>query len=705
MTMTAIPLKQPTAAPAVQSATPVPSSAPRRLWRWGLVLAVLIGTVWKLPRILATPPLRDTVMDKLGIHLPPGTTIGNVTLDWNAPIRLEQIEIPDQENRSLLKIDRVESERTLWQFLSDRSTLGRFVVQHPSLHVVVEADGTNVQAVLSQISAEKKEPRVDSQPRKPIIPLTIEVREGEIEITDHVGQSLARFAAVQSEYRVSSETSTARLQGQANAVSVEPAGKIGWESEWGVGQSAVPGKITVQLERVPLDGLHPYVARFLDRSRFRGEVGGKWSLEWTAVDPESEHPQLLVESTGDFPQLDLAVDGAAPDDKGVRWSPRGLQSHWKGVWDLTQDVLTISQCQLKSELLELSLRGRVEQMAGDRYCHLVGKLDCDLTDLLEFIGRESAKTVVLEGLRLEEIAFDGPLNPDAAETGKPPAENVLQESRSKARLSLKKAEAYSLIAEDVVLDATWRKGKLALSPLSGQVGGGKLVSLPTLDFHTSPVTAEFSKGVVLERVAFNEALTHSWLRLISPFMADTAKLEGTFSLETEGGRVPLGNATTGRLAGNLLVHSAQIGPGPLAERTVGMAAQIQELATLRPAAWYREHSGLTIQDQEIAFELRDGRVYHQDLHLEAGDFVIESKGSVGLDNSLDLALAFPLPDKWFQGGPIIASLKGESLRIGVTGNLKQPEIDGKPLAEFGKRMGARAAGGLLEKLLSRPRRR
>ncbi len=42
-----------------------------------------------------------------------------------------------------------------------------------------------------------------------------------------------------------------------------------------------------------------------------------------------------------------------------------------------------------------------------------------------------------------------------------------------------------------------------------------------------------------------------------------------------------------------------------------------------------------------------------------GDLVVSSAGSVGLDETLDLQVSVPIPDKWTQGKPLLAGLKGE----------------------------------------------
>jgi hypothetical protein len=50
---------------------------------------------------------------------------------------------------------------------------------------------------------------------------------------------------------------------------------------------------------------------------------------------------------------------------------------------------------------------------------------------------------------------------------------------------------------------------------------------------------------------------------------------------------------------------------------------------------------------------------------------------------------------------MLSRLKGEVVSIRVGGTLDDPMIDRRVLADFGKRLGAKAAGGLLQNLLEK----
>ena len=83
------------------------------------------------------------------------------------------------------------------------------------------------------------------------------------------------------------------------------------------------------------------------------------------------------------------------------------------------------------------------------------------------------------------------------------------------------------------------------------------------------------------------------------------------------------------------------------------------------------------------------------------DVVVQSEGSVGLDETIDFRITVPIPDKWTSGKPLLANLQGEVIPLEMQGTLDQPQLDGRALANFGKQIGFKSAGGLLQQLIEK----
>ncbi|HWL09316.1 MAG TPA: hypothetical protein VNQ76_12990, partial [Planctomicrobium sp.] len=111
---------------------------------------------------------------------------------------------------------------------------------------------------------------------------------------------------------------------------------------------------------------------------------------------------------------------------------------------------------------------------------------------------------------------------------------------------------------------------------------------------------------------------------------------------------------------------------------------------------------MEIPEEATNFALQNGRVYHDQFGVMIRNMRVVTTGSVGLDQTLDLKVVMPIPDRWLEGvGPVLQALRGEAIELLVQGTLKEPRLDGRPVADFGKRIGAKAASGLIERILER----
>jgi hypothetical protein len=199
-------------------------------------------------------------------------------------------------------------------------------------------------------------------------------------------------------------------------------------------------------------------------------------------------------------------------------------------------------------------------------------------------------------------------------------------------------------------------------------------------------------------------MCRSWLKYVAPLLAEATRADGRFSLTLDRAAVPLAAPAASDVEGVMAIHHARVGPGPLSERFLWIAQQIKAVIERRPLAPVLNVSSnqwLSLPAQNVAFEMRDGRVYHQNLELTAGDVGIRTQGSVGLDQSLQLVAEVPIRDEWVESDQLLSSLKGQVVRIPIRGELSRPELDGRALQQFAAQMAGEAATRLLEQELSR----
>lgn len=121
------------------------STSPRRVWRRRLLggLATLLVVIYFAPAILAWTPALSMVLNWATQEVNATATIGRARLGWFRPIKLQAIEIIDEEGDELLRVESVETENSLWQLLCNPYELGDIRLLRPYARIVTRVDGSN----------------------------------------------------------------------------------------------------------------------------------------------------------------------------------------------------------------------------------------------------------------------------------------------------------------------------------------------------------------------------------------------------------------------------------------------------------------------------------------------------------------------------------------------------------------------------------
>ncbi len=177
---------------------------------------------------------------------------------------------------------------------------------------------------------------------------------------------------------------------------------------------------------------------------------------------------------------------------------------------------------------------------------------------------------------------------------------------------------------------------------------------------------------ILEEAKLEPSVAQGVLAYIAPVLADATRTGGRFSLSIDGGTFPVGAPEKSRIAGRLTMHEVDLGPGPMVTGIIeAIPGRIQLPTSIRVA-----------DDSRITFLMEDRRVWHEGLEFgvplpKVGSRLdVTSSGSVGLDDKvLDLKLALPIPAEMPADRPVLASLGGKTVSIGIGGVLGQPKIE------------------------------
>ncbi len=197
-----------------------------------------------------------------------------------------------------------------------------------------------------------------------------------------------------------------------------------------------------------------------------------------------------------------------------------------------------------------------------------------------------------------------------------------------------------------------------------------------------PWLLEIDAGRAIDHVRVTPEMCDAWLKYALPVLADVTESQGEFSLDLEGGRIPLASPATGQTAGMITLHTVDVGPGPLAEQFLSAVATLAEAIGVEAAVQPRQLN--LARESQVEFRLVDGRVYHRGLRLELPRMSIETYGWVGFDQSLAMMAEIRLSDPKLLKGPLAALLTSKPLQLPIGGTLKKPVIDTHELRSSGR---------------------
>jgi translocation and assembly module TamB len=253
---------------------------------------------------------------------------------------------------------------------------------------------------------------------------------------------------------------------------------------------------------------------------------------------------------------------------------------------------------------------------------------------------------------------------------------------------------------DVPVNVT--AGKLTTAaeiPVSGGVLRWDIFSdltAPNLVIQQKPMT-------VLENVAITREMCSGWLKYVAPLLAEATSIDGRLSLALQRAEFTPSDLTKQTVEGQLLMHKAEVGPGPLSNELIGVVKQIDQI---RKADFTQPVSApnrvwLQLPQQQIAFAMVQGRVYHKDLKVDLGDASLSTSGSVDVAGQLELMASMPIPDKWTEKGVVLTALRGQSLQFPVRGTVSKPQLDASALRQIGRQTLESAGQNLLQQQLNK----
>ncbi|MCA9088542.1 MAG: hypothetical protein KDA90_07885 [Planctomycetaceae bacterium] len=693
-----------------------------RFFLLGLLALSAVG--WFLPAIVGRAWSQTDVLEILAPNMPATVQFDRAQLSWQSPVLLRDVKVNDRKGHLSANIGAVTTGQTLWQLVSNRAQPLTLEFEGLVSNVIVPTLHPSPQSLSLQDPKEHIEHFLKLLLTKQIPGLpratSVHLSGSRLTFVDSDKRVLTVLSDISGTYAYHPGDAAvpASHKWEFDGKVEQPAtqGRIQTQGEW----QAAGGKLSPEaeilkfaaedekllarltLDRLPLDSLQPLTSESLGGQLLTGALSGEATL---AV---SRSPKGAIQTLakGELrrpaePQVELLPMLQRPDGTTVPVDLDPLTWTLQANYVREQDLLNVPQLAFSSVPFGIQGQGQIEGVNQLAVVDVAGQLRCDAQGLFDQLPQELREQLQVQGLRVAEFSAKGPLRTAPTENAEAaPPGNAFQLA---TLLTWDQIKAFGLVSDEGKLRASVDEGVLLLDPVHFPVNQGQVRQLPRIVLNSDPLQFQLNQGALLERVALTEDLVRSWLKYLSPAMANSTSIEGTLSLAvSKPVTASIGNLETADIPGVLTIHRAKIGPGPMIRQMLTAIDQIRLVVDPRNAL--NELATVTMDEQQVAFRLVEGRIYHKDFGLNIGDVRVSTTGSVGLDETVDLVLSIPLNAKWLKQGPILQSLQGEVITLNIRGTLNEPQMDLRPLGEFGKRIGIKAAGGLLQRILEGKRR-
>ena len=389
--------------------------------------------------------------------------------------------------------------------------------------------------------------------------------------------------------------------------------------------------------------------------------------------------QVLADFTFDAEQLQL-VKSAAAGPPTVVWSEPRLHSAGKAIYAISDERASIENLQIEGQTMQVAGAATWDKPLANGPLSVSGNLQYDPAMLAGLIANYAGPNINLQGDRVVRFEARGQL---------PAAESKTHWSRAwqgQAETGWTSASVFGLPISAGKLQGTLGEGRLQTAPLAVSVGAGRLTTNPLAIFDPAPQRIVIPAGPLFTDVQISPAVSEQMLKYVAPILAGATRVDGQFSLNLAETQVPLADPKQTRTAGKLGVQQLTVLPGPMIADLVNIIQQMQSLKDpqklLGAAAAPKQAKLLSMNDQQIEFQVVDGRVYHRQLEFIIDKVPIRSQGSVGFDQTLALMIEIPIQERWIDGEDALRGLAGQTLQVPIQGTFQNPRIDQRVIADI-----------------------
>lgn len=437
---------------------------------------------------------------------------------------------------------------------------------------------------------------------------------------------------------------------------------------------------------------------------FRGDLQRIATMMGSAAQPTTTWPkgtavgQVQLATNAEQVQADFGVKieqlqlvrataaaGAVYGQPEVVWSEPMIETTGVAKYLLADDRVQLDNLRVRGQTLQLSSSATIDRVSTVGALNANGLIEYAPEQLTNLIASYAGPEVQLVGDRQVRFQVAGPLFGTAQATT-----NWSHAWEVTAEAGWTSAGAFGLPLGGGRLKAALRDGQLQIAPLDVAVGEGRFTAEPFVRLTPGAEQLLLKPGPLVTDVAISPAVSEKMLKYVAPILAGATRAEGEFSITLDQAEVPLTRPEQSRVQGKWMTHRLAVSPGPMTNQLITLVKQIEALSQrkqfLQAVAQPKTKTFLTMTEQQVDFQVAEGRVYHRNLEFLIDDAPVRSYGSVGFDQTLALVIEVPIQDEWIESEPALRGFRGQTLKLPIYGTFQKPRIDERAVADLSRQL-------------------
>ncbi len=362
------------------------------------------------------------------------------------------------------------------------------------------------------------------------------------------------------------------------------------------------------------------------------------------------------------------------------------------------DSLIFEAAKLDSTGIQATIDGSLAKITSTMNANLKGTFRPDWGQINGLIAEYSGDLIEFRGTEENNFTVQGPLfaSTDSASSSAWIPETLA----ATADIGWDSGDVMGLPIGASQLNLKLNTGIAQVATEGIPFSGGKIAFAPEVDLRSNQPIVKMGWTRLVDGVELTPETARQWLRFVAPLAADATSAQGTVSIDVGEATIPIFTPLEMEARGALRMSNVVIGAGPLAEQLIGTVEQIRSL--LKPQQTQKDlRTWLRLSEQNVPIAVKEGRVYHDQVSLFHKDLTIRTRGSVGFDQTLQLVAEIPIDDDWIEGKQYLASLKGKSISIPITGTVSAPQLDKSAIQQLSQDLVRQASAAAVNKAIDK----